>query len=66
MAGAAIFGLFVIFKDNEYFRIKYIPDNTEARQMINQLGLFLEGSVESAKVRAVESLAKNDNRSNIV
>jgi hypothetical protein len=66
MAGAAVSGLFVIFKDNEYFRIKNIPDNAEARQIINYMGLPLNSSVESIKVQAIESLAKNDKRSNIV
>ena len=41
MAGAAISGLFVIFQDNEFFRVKNIPDTREARQLISELGLGL-------------------------
>lgn len=66
MAGAAISGLFVIVRDSEFFRIKNIPDTAEYRQMINRLGLVLNDSVESVKTQAIMSLAKNDNRSNIV
>lgn len=65
-AGAAISGLFVIFKDDEYFRIKNIPDTKEARQIIDGLGLSLIDSVESVKSQAMSSLAKNNKRSNIV
>jgi hypothetical protein len=36
MAGAAISGLFVIFQDNEFFRVKNIPDTREARQLISK------------------------------
>ncbi len=66
MAGAAISGLFVIFHDREFFRIKNIPDTEEARQIISGLGLTLYDSVESVKSQARSSLAQNDKRSNIV
>jgi hypothetical protein len=66
MAGAAISGLFVILKDDEFFRIKDIPDTDEARQIISGLGLGLSDSVESVKSQARHSLAQSDKRSNIV
>ncbi len=66
MAGAAISGLFAIFYDGEYFRIKNIPDSSEARQIFDNLGLSINGSVESVKENAKQSLAGNDNHSNIV
>jgi hypothetical protein len=66
MAGAAISGLFVIFQDNEFFRIKNIPDTREARQLINELGLVLNDTVEMVKTQARSSLARSDRRSNIV
>jgi len=65
-AGAAISGLYVIFKDEEFFRIKNIPDIKEARQLIDKLGLGPVDSVESVKSQAKSSLAKNDRRSNII
>ena len=65
-AGAGISGLFVIFKDEEFFRIKNIPDTKEARQLIDGLGLGPIDSVESVRYQARSSLAKNDKRSNIV
>ena len=65
-AGAAISGLFVIFKDDEYFRIKNIPDTKEAHQIIDGLGLGPIDSVESVTSQAMSSLAKNNKRSNIV
>ena len=52
MAGVAISGLFVIFQDNEYFRVKNIPDTREARQLIGKLGLGLNDTVEMVKTRA--------------
>ena len=66
MAGAAISGLFVIFQDNEFFRVKNIPDTREARQLISELGLGLIDTVEMAKTQARSSLARSDRRSNIV
>jgi hypothetical protein len=66
MAGAAISGLFVILKDDEFFRTKDIPDTEEARQIISGLGLGLSGFVESVKSQARHSLAQSDKRSNIV
>lgn len=66
MAGAAVSGLYVIFYDNEFFRIKNIPDTEEAHQIISGLGLVLYDSVESVKSQARNSLAQSDRRSNIV
>ena len=66
MAGAAISGLFVIFQDNEFFRVKNIPDTIEARQLISKLGLGLNDTVEMVKTQARSSLARSDRRSNIV
>jgi hypothetical protein len=66
MAGAAISGLFVIFQDNEFFRVKNIPDTREARQLISKLGLGLNDKVEMVKTQARSSLAQSDRRSNIV
>ena len=66
MAGAAISGLFVIFQDNEFFRVKNIPDTREARQLISELGLGLIDTVEMAKTQARSSIARSDRRSNIV
>jgi hypothetical protein len=66
MAGAAISGLFVIFQDNEFFRVKNIPDTREARQLICKLGLGLNDKVEMVKTQARSSLAQSDRRSNIV
>jgi hypothetical protein len=66
MAGVAISGLFVIFQDNEFFRIKNIPDTREARQLICKLGLGINDTVEMVKTQARSSLAQSDRRSNIV
>ncbi len=66
MAGAAISGLFAIFYDGDYFRIKNIPDTDEARQIFEKLGLSFSDSVQTAKRNAKESLAGNDTYSNIV
>jgi hypothetical protein len=41
MAGAAISGLFAIFYDGEYFRIKNIPDTSESRKILKILDLVL-------------------------
>jgi len=66
-SGAAISGLFAIFYDgHDYFRVKNIPDIKEARQILHLLGLKVNHSVDSAKVAAKSSLAKNDRRSNVV
>ena len=68
MAGTAISGLFVIFQDNEFFRVKNIPDTDtrEARQLISKLGLGLNYTVEMVKTQGRSSLARSDRRSNIV
>lgn len=66
MAGATISGLFVIFQDDEFFRIKNIPDTREARQLISELGLVLNDTVEMVRSQARSSLARSDRRSNIV
>lgn len=66
MAGAAISGLFAIFYDGDYFRIKNIPDTSEARQIFENLGLSFSESVQTVKRNANESLAHNDTYSNIV
>jgi hypothetical protein len=68
IAGAAISGLFAIFHDDsgEYFRIKNIPDNNEARHILDKLGLSIDNSVESVKENARCSLAASDMHSNIV
>jgi len=67
-AGAAIFGLFAIFHDDDnYFRIKNIPDNEESRQLLYDLGFQqVHGDVQSMKMTAMDSLAKSDKRSNVV
>ena len=67
-AGAAISGLFAIFYDGtDYFRIKNMPDNSECRQILQNLGLKVYGSVESIKSSAINSsLALNDKRSNVL
>jgi hypothetical protein len=66
IAGAAISGLFAIFYDGDYFRIKNIPDTNEARQIFDKLGLSISDSVQSVKENAKQSLARNDTYSNIV
>jgi hypothetical protein len=58
MTGAALSGSYVILKDDEFFRIKDIPDTDEARQIITGLGLVLPDSVESVKLQARSSLAQ--------
>ena len=66
-AGAAISGLFAIFHDGpEYFRIKNISDNEEARNLLECIGLHVYGTVSSIKQTARNSLAKSDRRSNVV
>ena len=66
MAGAAISGLYAIFYDGEYFRIKNIPDTREAQEMFKKLRLVVANSVQTVKRNAKESLARSDNYSNIV
>lgn len=66
IAGAAISGLFAIFYDGEYFRIKNIPDTNEARQIFDKLGLSISNSVQSVKQNTKQSLAGSDTYSNIV
>jgi hypothetical protein len=66
-AGAAISGLFAIFRDgSDYFRIKNISDNEEARNLLASIGLQIYGAVYSMKQTARNSLAKSDRRSNVV
>jgi hypothetical protein len=66
-AGAAISGLFAIFYDgSDYFRIKNISDNKEARKLLKSIGLEVYGTVPSMKQTARDSLAKSDKRSNVV
>lgn len=70
-AGAAISGLFAIFydkNDDDYFRVKNIPDSKEARQIFaNAFGLKISDSTESMKaIAARSSLAQSDKRSNVV
>jgi hypothetical protein len=66
IAGAAISGLFAIFYDGEYFRIKNIPDTNEARQIFDKLGLSISDSVQSVKQNTKQSLAGSNTYSNIV
>jgi len=66
IAGAAISGLFAIFYDGEYLRIKNIPDTNEARQIFDKLGLSISDSVQSVKQNTKQSLAGSDTYSNIV
>ena len=66
IAGSAISGLFAIFYDGEYFRIKNIPDTNEARQIFDKLGLSISDSVQSVKQNTKQSLAGSDTYSNIV
>jgi hypothetical protein len=66
IAGAAISGLFAIFYDGEYFRIKNIPDINEAHQIFDKLGLSISDSVQSVKQNTKQSLAGSDTYSNIV
>jgi hypothetical protein len=66
-AGAAISGLFAIFRDgSDYFRIKNISDNEEARKLLEGIGLEVYGTVSSMKQTARNSLAKSERRSNVV
>jgi hypothetical protein len=70
-AGAAISGLFAIFynkNDDDYFRVKNIPDSEEARQIFdNAFGLKISDSTESMKaIAARSSLAQSGKRSNVI
>ena len=68
-AGAAVSGLFVIFYDTgdqDYFRIKNVPDTVESRRLLNTLGLTINDNVDSMKMTANSSLAHTDKRSNVV
>jgi hypothetical protein len=66
-AGAAISGLFAIFRDgSDCFRIKNILDNEEARNLLKSIGLQVHGTVSSIKQTARNSLSKSDRRSNVV
>jgi hypothetical protein len=67
-AGAAISGLFVIFNDvgnQDYFRVKNIPDTIETRKLMNTLGLTIDDTVDSMKMTARSSLAHTDKCSNV-
>jgi hypothetical protein len=64
--GAAISGLYAIFYDGDYFRIKNIDDTIEARQILHDIGIDINNSVEVVKTNAKDSLAGNDNYSNVV
>ena len=66
IAGAAVSGLFAIFYDGEYFRIKNIPDTNEARQILDKLALSISDSVQSVKQNTKQSLAGDATYSNIV
>ena len=66
IAGAPISGLFAIFYDGEYFRIKNIPDTNDARQIFDKLGLSISDSVQSVKQNTKQSLAGSNTYSNIV
>jgi hypothetical protein len=66
IAGAAISGLYAVFFDGEYFRIKNIPDSHEAREIIEKIGLDIVDSVQSVKENAKHSLAGNNMYSNVV
>jgi len=70
-AGAAISGLFAIFynkNDDDYFRVKNIPDSEEARQIFdNAFGLKISDSTESMKaIAARSSLTQSGKRSNVI
>jgi len=66
IAEAAISGLFAIFYDGEYFRIKNIPDTNEARQIFDKLGLTISDSIQNVKQNTKQSLAGSNTYSNIV
>ena len=65
--GAAVSGLFAIFYDGiDYFRIKNIPDIQVSRLILQNIGLEVYKSVCSTRSVARRSLAKSDERSNVV
>jgi hypothetical protein len=68
MAGAAISGLFAIFRDDggDYFRIKNIPDTVESRNILDKIGLHAHDSVQNVKENARCSLAQSDRYSNVI
>jgi hypothetical protein len=64
-SGAAVSGLFAIFYDRDnqdYFRIKNIPDTVKARRLLNTL----DDTIDSIKMTARSSLTHTDTRSNVV
>ena len=66
---SGISGLFVIFYDKgdqDYFRIKNIPDTIEARKLLDTLGLTISDTVDSIKMTVQDSSAQTDKRSNVV
>ena len=68
-AGAATKGLFAIFydvDDQDYFRIKNLPDTIEARRLLGTLELKVEDTISSMKMTVRNSLAQSDKRSNVV
>ncbi len=70
-AAAAISGLFAIFydyEDDDYLRIKNIPDTSEAKKLLKSVGLDVcYGDEESMKTAAAESsLARGCRWSNVV
>lgn len=66
ICGAAVSGLYALFYNGEYFRIKDIPDISESREILEKLGLRVSQSVQSVKCNAKQSLATDDTHSNIV
>ena len=52
--------------DQDYFRIKNIPDTIEALMLLDTLGLTIGDTVDSIKMTARSSLAQTDKRSNVV
>ena len=65
--GAAVSGLFAIFYDGiDYFRIKNIPDIQVSRLILQNIGLEVYKRVCSTRSVAIRSLAKSDERSNVV
>jgi hypothetical protein len=66
-AGAAIFGLLVIFYDGEdFFRIKNISESEETCKLLEDIGLNVYDTISCIKQAARNSLAKSDKCSNVV
>ena len=69
-AAAAISGLFALFydcKDDDYLRIKNIPDTAEARNLLKSVGFDVRYGVESVKTSSAKSsLARVCRWSNVV